>query len=137
MKKVLVLCTGNSCRSQIAEGYFKHFAPQFDVYSAGIETHGLNPRAVQTMSEDGIDISGHSSNHIDEYIHIPFDLVFTVCDHAKEQCPIIPQVTRHIHFSFSDPAKAKGSEKEIMKEFGRVRTEIRQFVQHIVENEFK
>jgi len=88
MKKILVLCTGNSCRSQIAEGYLRYFAKQKAiVFSAGIETHGVNPKAIAIMKEDGIDISNHTSNHIDAYRNIDFDFVITVCDHAKENCP--------------------------------------------------
>ena len=91
MKKVLVLCTGNSCRSQIAEGYLRHFVgDKAEVYSAGVETHGVNPRAIATMKEDGIDISKHTSNNIDEYFDIDFDFVITVCDNAKERCPFFP-----------------------------------------------
>ncbi|MFI5188633.1 MAG: arsenate reductase ArsC, partial [Chitinophagales bacterium] len=83
MKKILVLCTGNSCRSQIAEGYIRHFAGnKTEIYSAGIETHGVNPKAIETMKEDGIDISNHTSNNIDEYRDIDFDFVITVCDNA-------------------------------------------------------
>src|SRR6202000_2344660 len=88
MKNILVLCTGNSCRSQIAEGYLRFFADnKAKIYSAGIETHGVNPKAIQVMAEDHIDISGHASNHVDEYIDVPFDYVITVCDNANEACP--------------------------------------------------
>ncbi len=88
MKKVLVLCTGNSCRSQIAEGYLRHFAgDKAAIYSAGIETHGVNPKAIATMIEDGIHISHHTSNNMDEYSNFDFDFVITVCDNAKERCP--------------------------------------------------
>ena len=98
MKKILILCTGNSCRSQIAHGYFAYFSKDaLDVYSAGIETHGVNPRAIATMEEDGIDISKHTSNHVDEYLHIPFDYILTVCDHAHEHCPYI-LVKQHFGF---------------------------------------
>ena len=91
MKKILVLCTGNSCRSQLAEGYLKYYAKhKAEVYSAGIEKHGVNLRAIATMKEDGIDISSHTSNHIDEYKDILFDFVITVCDHARERCPYFP-----------------------------------------------
>ena len=100
MKKILVLCTGNSCRSQIAEGYLRHFANRkAEVYSAGVETHGVNPKAIAVMADDGIDISGHSSNNIDEYRGIDFDFVITVCDNAKENCPLskalggVPEIT--------------------------------------------
>jgi arsenate reductase len=89
MKKVLVLCTGNSCRSQMAEAYLKHFAAEnVQVYSAGIQAHGLNLKAIQVMKEDGIDISNHTSNTIEEFSHIDFDIVITVCDHAKEICQL-------------------------------------------------
>jgi arsenate reductase (thioredoxin) len=98
MKKILVLCTGNSCRSQIAEGYLQHFAgDKASVYSAGIETHGVNPRAIATMKEDGIDISAHTSNNIDEYRAIDFDFVITVCDNAKERCPYFPTKAQLFH----------------------------------------
>lgn len=91
MKKILVLCTGNSCRSQLAEGYLRHFAAgRAEVYSAGVETHGLNPKAVETMRADGIDISKHTSNNINEYQDVAFDYVITVCDHAREVCPFFP-----------------------------------------------
>jgi arsenate reductase len=127
-KNILVLCTGNSCRSQLAEGYLRHFHGEVaNIYSAGIETHGVNPRAIQTMSEDGIDISAHTSNHVDEYLHIPFDLVLTVCDHASERCPIFPSSAKRIHHNFSDPAKATGSEEEIRAKFAAVRDEIKRF----------
>src|SRR5690606_34932593 len=91
MKKILVLCTGNSCRSQMAEGYLKHFVDgKAAIYSAGVETHGVNPRAVAIMHEDGIDISNHTSNNVNEYRAIDFDYVITVCDNAKERCPFFP-----------------------------------------------
>lgn len=127
-KNILVLCTGNSCRSQLAEGYLRYFhGEKANVYSAGVETHGVNPRAIATMQEDGIDISAHTSNHVDEYLHIPFDLILTVCDHASERCPILPSKAKRIHHNFTDPAKATGSEEEIMNEFRSVREEIKEF----------
>lgn len=127
-KNILVLCTGNSCRSQLAEGYLRFFhSEKANIYSAGVETHGVNPRAIATMKEDGIDISAHTSNHVDEYLSIPFDLILTVCDHASERCPIFPGKARRIHHNFTDPAKAIGSEEEIMAEFRRVREEIKTF----------
>lgn len=133
MKKILVLCTGNSCRSQIAEGYLRHFAGEKAiVYSAGIETHGVNPRAVATMKEDGIDISKHSSNHIDEYQNIDFDFVITVCDHAREQCPFFPTRAKRYHYNFPDPAKAEGSEGEIAQQFTRVRLMIKEYCRKFV-----
>lgn len=127
---ILVLCTGNSCRSQIAEGYLKFFTGQkARVYSAGIETHGVNPRAIETMREDGIDISTHTSNHVNEYLGIPMDFVITVCDHANEQCPVFPAHAVKLHHNFTDPAKAKGTETEIRQAFARVRDEIKQYCQ--------
>lgn len=127
-KNVLVLCTGNSCRSQIAEGYLRYFhGEKAEVYSAGVETHGVNPRAIATMKEDGIDLSSHTSNHVDEYLSISFDLILTVCDHASERCPIFPGAAKRIHHNFTDPAKVIGTEEEIMAEFRRVREQIKEF----------
>lgn len=127
-KNVLVLCTGNSCRSQLAEAYLRYFhGDKANIYSAGVETHGVNPRAIDTMLEDGIDINQHTSNHVDEYLHIPFDLILTVCDHASERCPIFPSTAKRIHHNFSDPAKATGSEDEILAEFRKVREQIKAF----------
>ena len=134
MKKILVLCTGNSCRSQMAEGYLRFFAgDKAKVYSAGIETHGVNPRAILTMKEDGINISGHTSNNISEYIGTDFDYVITVCDHAKERCPVFPSAARKFHHNFPDPAKALGTEAEIMEQFAAVRNEIKEFSRRFVE----
>ncbi|NLR68768.1 arsenate reductase ArsC [Chitinophaga varians] len=133
MKKILVLCTGNSCRSQIAEGYLRYFAgDKAEVYSAGVETHGVNPRAIATMAEDGIDISGHTSNNITEYRNIPFDYVITVCDNAKERCPFFPTTARKFHENFPDPAKATGTEEEIMQQFRTVRRIIKDYTQSFV-----
>ena len=121
-KKILVICTVNSCRSQIAEGYLRHFADnKADVYSAGVETHGVNPKAITTMQEDGIDISNHTSNNIDEYYDIDFDFVITVCDNAKERCPFFPTKAKKFHQNFPDPAKATGTENEINEQFRQVR----------------
>lgn len=125
---ILVLCTGNSCRSQIAEGYLRHFAgDKATIYSAGVETHGVNPRAIQVMKEDGIDISGHTSNNAEEYLDIDFDIVITVCDNAQERCPVFPSKAKKVHQNFPDPAKANGSEEDIMNEFRRVRNLIKAF----------
>ena len=133
MKKVLVLCTGNSCRSQIAEGYLKHFAgDKAVIYSAGIETHGVNPRAIETMKADGIDLSGHTSNNIEEYLDIDFDFVITVCDNAKESCPYFPTKAIKFHYNFPDPAKAKGTEEEIKSQFAEVREMIKSYTQNFV-----
>lgn len=132
-KKILVLCTGNSCRSQIAEGYLRYFAQdRAEIYSAGIETHGLNPKAVATMKEDGIDISGHTSNHIDEYRHLNFDFVITVCDHAKESCPYFLSNAEIFHHNFPDPAKAVGTGDEIALAFRNVREEIKKYSEHFI-----
>ncbi|MBC7615117.1 MAG: arsenate reductase ArsC [Pedobacter sp.] len=128
MKKVLVLCTGNSCRSQIVEGYLRKFTQgKAEIYSAGIETHGVNPRAIETMAADGIDISRHTSNHIDEYKDIDFDYLITVCDHARESCPYFPSNAVKFHYNFPDPAKAKGTEEEITEEFRKVRELIKNY----------
>ena len=133
MKKILVLCTGNSCRSQIAEGYLRYFAKdKAEVYSAGIETHGVNPRAIATMQEDGIDISGHTSNNVNEYQNINFDFVITVCDNAQENCPYFPGSAQKFHYNFPDPAKAAGSEEEIMEVFRNVREQIKEYCQEFV-----
>jgi len=132
-KKILILCTGNSCRSQIAEGYMKHYAQdKAEVYSAGVETHGVNPKAIATMLEDGIDISQHSSNHVDEYREISFDFVITVCDHARERCPYFPTQALKLHQNFPDPAKATGTEQEIKAEFARVRDMIKTYCEQFV-----
>lgn len=135
MKRILVLCTGNSCRSQIAEGYLKHFAgDKAEVFSAGVETHGVNPRAVQTMKEDGIDISNHTSNNINEYRDIDFDFVITVCDNAKERCPFFPYGAKKFHYNFPDPAKATGSEDEKMQQFRDVRNMIKKYCDMFVKD---
>ena len=138
MKRVLVLCTGNSCRSQIAEGYLQHFAGnRAKVYSAGVETHGVNPRAIATMKEDGIDISNHTSNNIDEYFDIDFDFVITVCDNAKERCPYFPTRAIKFHQNFPDPAKATGTEEEISNQFREVRQMIKNFAEKFVAENLK
>lgn len=132
-KKILVLCTGNSCRSQIAEGYLRHFAgDRAQLYSAGVETHGVNPKAIAVMKEDGIDISNHTSNHIDEYLDIDFDFVITVCDNAKENCPFFPTKALRFHQNFPDPAKATGTELEIQKEFEVVREMIKEYSKNFI-----
>jgi arsenate reductase len=134
MKKILVLCTGNSCRSQIAEGYLQYFAgSKAQVYSAGVETHGVNPRAILIMKEDGIDISHHTSNNVNEYLDIDFDFVITVCDNAKERCPYFPSLAQKFHYNFPDPAKATGTEEEILQEFRRVREMIKTYSKEFVE----
>ena len=134
MKIVLGLCTGNSCRSQIAEGYLRFLAGKnAEVYSAGVETHGVNPKAIATMKEDGIDISSHTSNNVNEYLQIPFDHVITVCDNALDRCPVFPSDTgvKH-HYNFPDPAKATGTDAEVMAEFRKVREMIRAYCREFV-----
>jgi arsenate reductase len=133
LKNILVLCTGNSCRSQLAEGYLRHYAgDKANIYSAGIETHGVNPKAVQVMEEDQIDISSHTSNHVDEYLFIPFDAVITVCDNANEACPYFPGEVARFHHNFPDPAKATGTYEEILDEFRRVRNLIKVYSEDFV-----
>lgn len=135
IKKILVLCTGNSCRSQIAEGYLRYFADnKADVYSAGVETHGVNPKAIATMKEDDIDISNHTSNNIDEYRNIDFDFVITVCDNAKERCPFFPTKAEKFHQNFPDPAKATGTDEVISAEFRKVRQLIKEYCKQFVAN---
>lgn len=137
MKNVLVLCTGNSCRSQMAHGYLEKFGGSIaNIYSAGVETHGLNPTAVAIMASDGIDISHYTSNLVDEYFNVNFDFIITVCDHAQEHCPVFPSnVAQRIHHNFSDPSKIKGSETEIKRAFVQTREEIKKYcVQFVNEN---
>ena len=134
MKNILVLCTGNSCRSQIAHGYLEYFTNgrSVKVYSAGVETHGVNPRAIATMAEDGIDISKNTSNNVNEYFEIDFDFIITVCDNAKERCPYFPTQAQKFHYNFPDPAKAAGTEAEIMAEFRSVRELIKTYCKNFV-----
>lgn len=133
---ILILCTGNSCRSQMAQGWMEHFDTEnrLNIYSAGVETHGVNPKAIQIMREAGVDISHHTSNHMDEYRDINFDFVITVCDHARENCPWFPSNAQRLHQNFADPARATGSEEEILEEFRRIRDEIKTFAQNFVSN---
>lgn len=130
-----MLCTGNSCRSQMAEGYLRYFAKEkADVYSAGVETHGVNPNSIAIMKEDGIDISHHTSNNVNEYIQIDFDFVITVCDNAKEKCPYFPSKAKKFHYNFPDPAKTIGTKEEIKNEFRKVREQIKQYCKEFVDN---
>ncbi|MEO9004538.1 MAG: arsenate reductase ArsC [Ginsengibacter sp.] len=136
-KKILVLCTGNSCRSQIAEGYLMYYSNgNADIYSAGIEAHGVNPKAIETMKKDGIDISKQTCNKIDEYRNIDFDFLITVCDNAKERCPFFPTTAKKFHQNFPDPAKAKGTEQEIIEQFRLVRNQIKDYCKNFIENNF-
>ena len=133
--KVLFLCTGNSCRSQMAEGWTRHLkGDEIEAHSAGIETHGLNPRAVQVMSEAGVDISGHRSKHVDELKDGGIDYVVTVCAHASEHCPVFPGKARILHAGFDDPPKLAArarTEEEALGHYRRVRDEIRAFVEKL------
>lgn len=133
MKNILVLCTGNSCRSQIAHGYLNHFANgKANIYSAGVETHGVNPKAIAFMKEDGIDISHHTSNNVDEYYEVNFDYIITVCDNAKENCPFFPSKAQRFHNNFIDPSKVQGSEEEIASSFRAVRAEIKEYCRNFI-----
>jgi arsenate reductase len=126
-KRVLILCTGNSARSQMAEGLLRHDGGDaFDVSSAGVEASFVRPQAIKVMSEIGIDISGHCSKSVDEFLGQEFDYVITVCDNANVRCPVFPGKTERIHWSFDDPAAAVGEEEVILDTFRRVRDEIRE-----------
>ncbi|MBE0536206.1 MAG: arsenate reductase ArsC [Phycisphaerae bacterium] len=135
--KVLFLCTGNSCRSQMAEGWARHLKGEvIEPYSAGVEVHGLNPNAVRVMGEAGVDISGHRSKHLDELKDVDVDFVITVCDNAHESCPMFPGKTRIVHVGFDDPprlAREAKTEEEGLEIYRRVRDEIRRFVEGLPE----
>ncbi len=135
MKKVLILCTGNSCRSQMAEAWLSHFSKDVKVYSAGTKPEKVNPYAIKAMDKIGIDISHFTSNHVDDYINIDFDYVFTVCDNAKEICPVYPKAKKMIHHSFIDPANAKGTEDQQLKVYIQVRNELRDYFKGFVDND--
>ncbi|SMO67819.1 arsenate reductase ArsC [Solitalea koreensis] len=133
MKKVLVLCTGNSCRSQMAHGYLEHFAGnKAHIYSAGVETHGVNPNAIAIMADDDVDISKHTSNNVNEYLDIDFDFVITVCDNANERCPVFPSKAKKFHHNFPDPANLPGNWEELRPEFARVRNMIKEYMSDFV-----
>jgi arsenate reductase len=136
--KVLFLCTGNACRSQMAEGWARNLKGDvIEAYSAGIETHGLNPNAVKVMAEAGVDISGHRSKNVAELAAVPLDYVVTVCGHAHETCPMFPGKAKVIHVGFDDPpklAKTARTEEEALNHYRRVRDEIKRFVQSLPES---
>ena len=136
--KILFLCTGNSCRSQMAEGWARYLKSDVvEPYSAGIQTHGLNPNAVKVMAEAGVDISGHHSKHLNELKNIDFDYVITVCDSAHESCPMFPGKTKIVHVGFDDPprlAKEAKTEEETLNIYRRVRDEIKAFVEKLPDN---
>ncbi len=140
--KILFLCTGNSCRSQMAEGWARALKSDvLEAYSAGIETHGLNPNAVKVMAEAGVDISRHKSENVADLLHIPLDYVITVCGHANENCPLFPGKAKVVHVGFDDPPKlarelaAQGADAEAQLDcYRRVRDEIKAFVETLPEN---
>lgn len=133
--KVLFLCTGNSCRSQMAEGWAKALHPDLlEAYSAGIQPQGLNPDAVRVMAEAGVDISSHRSKHVHELAGIDFDYVITVCDHAHEHCPVFPGQVRRLHVGFEDPPRLAASAQnteERLAPYRRVRDQIRSFIEQL------
>jgi len=127
VKKILFLCTGNSCRSQMGEGFMRHMAGnKFEVFSAGVEPTQVNPYAIKVMAEAGIDISSHQSKSVNEFLEQKFDYVITVCNHAKQVCPIFPGQYERIHWDIEDPANAKGSEQEKLAFFRKIRDEIKE-----------
>ena len=136
--KVLFLCTGNSCRSQMAEGWAQHLkGDEIEPYSAGISPHGVDRRAVVAMAEIGVDISSHTSDHVDELKDVDFDYVVTVCDHAREHCPVFPGKAAMVHKSFPDPpwlAREATSDEEALPHYRRVRDQIRDFVENMPGN---
>ncbi len=136
--KILFLCTGNSCRSQMAEGWAKNLkGDSIESWSAGVATHGLNEWAVRVMSEAGVDISDHRSKLVEDLLHVDFDYVITVCDHARESCPVFPGRATLVHHSFDDPprlAESALTPKEILAIYRRVRDEIRSFVENLPDN---
>ncbi|MEJ2633879.1 MAG: arsenate reductase ArsC [Calditrichia bacterium] len=139
MMRILILCTGNSCRSQMAEGFLKSFDDRLQVYSAG--THhsaAIHPRAVQVMREAGIDISAGYPKSVDRFVNESFDFVITVCDNARETCPVFTgRVRERLHMGFEDPAEAEGSEEEILSVFRRIRDEIRRDFHRFYEERIK
>ena len=135
-KRVLILCTGNSARSQMAEGLLRHIAgDRFEVESAGVEPSHVRPQAIEAMREIGIDISGHRSKSVDEFSGQEVDYVITVCDNANERCPVFPGKTQRLHWSFDDPATAEGDEAARLAVFRRVRDEIENRLREFVEKE--
>ena len=134
-KSVLILCTGNSARSQMAEGLLKHITKgEYEVYSAGTKPSLVRPEAIKVLSEIGIDISGNRSKSVDEFARKEIDYVLTVCDNAKENCPYFPAKTKLIHHSFEDPAEAQGDEETRLSVFRKVRDEIKNYFLQVIEN---
>ena len=136
MKKVLIVCTGNSCRSQMAEGWIREFAKdKVEVYSAGTHPEPVNAVAIKVMQSLCVDISQHQSNLIDEYLNLDFDYVITVCDSAKELCPTFTSASKVIHKSFPDPAKAKGTDEEVLAVYTMVRDMLKSFCKEFLQKE--
>ena len=139
-KKILVLCTGNSCRSQMAEGFLKHYAraenKNVEIYSAGVETHGVNPLAIKVMLEKQIDLSNNTSDLVDDYLNSGITHLISVCDHAIESCPVFPEKVDHKHHTFNDPAKASGAEEEILNSFRKTRDKIDAFCSNYIKETF-
>jgi len=128
-KKVLFLCTGNSARSQMAEGLLRHLRNnEFEVFSAGVDPKGVHPRAVEAMREIGIDISQQKSKHVDDLSVKEFDYIITLCDHAAQNCPVFPGKGERRHHGFSDPAVLQGTNQDVLEAFRKVRDEIKEFV---------
>jgi arsenate reductase len=137
-QRVLILCTGNSCRSQMAEAIWRHEAgDRYEVYSAGTEPKGINPRTGVVLKELSISLDGHRSKDVREFFGQPFDLVITVCDHARETCPVFPGAKRQEHWPFDDPAAATGSEDEILSVFRRVRDQFRARIRQYAGNQLE
>ena len=133
--KLLFLCTGNSCRSQIAEGWARHLKENIiDAYSAGIRPIGVSSRAIEVMAEEGVDISAQISQHFDEFSEIDFDYVITLCDNAAENCPVFSGQAKVFHKPFEDPYFESGSEEDIMETFRKVRNNIRKFIEMMPDN---
>ena len=133
--KILFLCTGNACRSQMAEGWARHLKSDvIEAYSAGVWPAGVSSRAIKVMAEAGVDISSHKSQHIDEFLEIDFDYVITLCDHARQQCPIFARDAKHVHRAFNDPVMMTGTDDQIIAAFRRTRDEIRAFVEALPES---
>ena len=130
---VLILCTGNSCRSQMAEGLLRNLAgDHFEAFSAGTQPTQVNPRAIKAMNELGIDISNHESQSVENFLDQKFDYVITVCDAARETCPVFPNSKESLHWSFEDPAEATGAEEDIMKIFRKVRDQIKERLREFI-----
>ncbi|WP_125763057.1 arsenate reductase (thioredoxin) [Companilactobacillus hulinensis] len=134
MKKIYFICTGNSCRSQMAEGFAKKYLPGWEVQSAGVEVHGLNPKAVEVMAEKGIDISHNTSKLIDLNYFNKCDFVITLCGDAKDKCPVVPKGVTHLHWGLPDPAQATGSNEEVMNVFREVRDKVERKIEDFSEN---